>query len=328
MTKSETTPPKPEPITPKPEPTTPVVPTPQDPITPKPITPEPEQKPEPKPEPITPVAPTPTKPITPKREQPENNEPEPITPVAPTPTKPITPVAPTPPEQEPKTPVVPTPPEQEPKTPVVPTPQEPITPKPEPITPVAPTILKHKQPENNDVEEQIKALLDKEYKIVHGIEPDEEERERYRNLVQEERKKNNLETDSELAYMKKRMLKFIKTLRDNTAPIDNAEGFCDTNEGKDRINRTRQLMWQTNLASDGEVLESKDVTLLHFRELVPEVINKGKSPNAAAARDSRRAPPPLGKGNRPSDRVLDVTPKLEGAKKQYKPMVIPKGKSR
>ena len=204
------------------------------------------------------------------------------------------------------------------KTDIVP--PQPI-PEPEPKPKPKPE-LKDKQipePKPKPKKDELTPFLDREYEIVHGIKPDEAERNRYRELVMKEREKNNLGTDGEVAYMQKRMEMFNKSLKNNTAPLNEADGLCDTIKGKTRINDTRQLMWQSSLASNNEVLESKDVTLLHFREVVGEVINDGASPNARAARDSKKAPAPHGKGDRPSGGVLDVTPKLEAVHKPTKP---------
>lgn len=186
-----------------------------------------------------------------------------------------------------------------------------------PVDPVVPVVVEEEQkllPEHKKPLEiaqyselSISEMLDKEYKIVHGIEPGKLERIRYSTLVQKEMAADAMGTTELGAYLQKRMDKFEDTLKTNVAPNDEAKGFADTEAGKKHINETRQTMWKTNLSADGKPLESKDVTLLHFEKLAGIGKNNAEYAKVKAAEDRRRTPAAPGKAGRPHGGTYDVT---------------------
>ena len=106
-------------------------------------------------------------------------------------------------------------------------------------------------------------LLDKEYKIVHGIEPDTSERLRYRGLVANEWRKDG--TSSSFGqYLQTRMDRFEETIATNSFPYDKdrAKGISDTEDGKQIINEARQRMWKLPQGAKG----TADETLITFQE--------------------------------------------------------------
>lgn len=88
-------------------------------------------------------------------------------------------------------------------------------------------------------------LLDKEYKIVHGVEPSTSERLRYRGLVANEWRKNGA-SSSFGQYLQTRMDKFEETIAVNGSSHnkDLTKGICDTEDGKKTITESRERMWK------------------------------------------------------------------------------------
>ncbi len=153
----------------------------------------------------------------------------------------------------------------------------------------------------------LQKMLDKEYRIVHGIEPNDNERKRYRALVQQEMAADALGTTNLGDYLGKRMDNFEKIIQTTVAPLDESRGFADTEKGRKHINESRELMWKTNLKANGQKLESKDVTLLHFGKLAGIGRNSDEFVDVRAAEDRRRTPPRRDKGDRPHGKSIDLT---------------------
>lgn len=106
-------------------------------------------------------------------------------------------------------------------------------------------------------------LLDKEYEIVHGVEPSASEHLRYRGLVANEWRKNGA-SSSFVQYLQTRMDKFEEIIAVN-GPSHNkdlAKGICDTEDGKQIINEARQRMWKLPQGAKG----TADETLITFQE--------------------------------------------------------------
>ncbi len=104
-------------------------------------------------------------------------------------------------------------------------------------------------------------LLDKEYKIVHGIEPSASERLRYRGLVANEWRKNGA-SSSFGQYLQTRMDKFEEAIAVNGSSHNKnlTKGICDTKDGKQTIQESRERMWK--LAQG----KTDNETLITFQE--------------------------------------------------------------
>ena len=165
-------------------------------------------------------------------------------------------------------------------------------------------------------EPAVKKLLDKEYQIVHGIEPDSAEQARYRSLVEKEW----TSAGTKLGfgdYLKARMMHFEQTLAESISPLtENTDGFSDTPQGRKHIFKTRQTMWKTNLSQNGKELKSSDVTLLHFEKLVAIGKNSAAHSKLKAAEDRRRTPAAAGKGSRPHGQVYELAVRAASASRR------------
>ncbi len=111
-------------------------------------------------------------------------------------------------------------------------------------------------------EDNSQDLLNKEYKIVHGIEPKPAEQVRYRALVQKE-----WETEGKAAdfskYLEKRMTTFENEIGNIMAPQeDNHQGIVDKPETKAIINQARERMWKLPQGDKG----TADETLITFQK--------------------------------------------------------------
>ncbi len=144
----------------------------------------------------------------------------------------------------------------------------------------------------------IREMIDREYKVVHGIKPNESERIRYKSLVQNEWKKENAEV-SFGRYLETRWDTFEKEVGYATEPLNDSKGSAETKKGMEYINSTRETAWKTNLSYDGEPLATKDMTLRHFTEIASIGKNSAEHANLTAARDTARTPLPSGKANKP-----------------------------
>lgn len=134
-------------------------------------------------------------------------------------------------------------------------------------------------------------LLDKEYKIVHGIEPDTSERLRYRGLVTKEWQ-NDGASSSFGQYLQNRMDRFEETIATNIFPYnkDRAKGISDTEDGKQIINEARQRMWKLPQGAKG----TADETLITFQEkyVSKRLSNDGvrEAPLSSKNFDSQKGP--------------------------------------
>ena len=153
--------------------------------------------------------------------------------------------------------------------------------------------------------DSIDQLLDREYKVVHGIAPDKPERLRYRTLVDGEWKKEGSDMNFE-RYLEERWNVFEQSITLDVAPNDEAKGFADTKKGIDHINTTRETIWKTNLSVDNVKLESKDVTLLSFMMIASVGKNNAENAKLKAAEDRGRAPAKPGKSKKPSGKVYNI----------------------
>ncbi len=111
-------------------------------------------------------------------------------------------------------------------------------------------------------EDNSQDLLNKEYKIVHGIEPDKIEQARYRGLVQKEWKAEGKTTDFP-KYLENRMTTFENEIGTIMASQeDNHQGIVDKPETKTMINQARERMWKLPQGDRG----TADETLITFQE--------------------------------------------------------------
>ncbi len=151
----------------------------------------------------------------------------------------------------------------------------------------------------------ISEMIDREYKVVHGIKPNESERIRYKSLVQNEWKAENTES-SFGKYLETRWDSFEKEVGYATSPLEDTKGSAETKKGMEFINSTRETVWKTNLSYDGQPLATKDVTLRHFTEIASIGKNNAEHAKLTAARDTSRTPLPRGKANKPHGGTYDL----------------------
>ena len=156
--------------------------------------------------------------------------------------------------------------------------------------------------------DDIKKYLIDEYKIVHGIAPDDKETARYLGLVKKEQENDAKAPKDMLEYLTLRRKNFEKTVENvsfghrkeydkDLREIDERKSVnknINAEEAKRKlfINKTRQTMWQSNLGAEG----SFDVTLLDFEKIMTfEVSNSADRAIITQARDKRKAPQSKGK---------------------------------
>lgn len=174
--------------------------------------------------------------------------------------------------------------------------------KEEPV--VAPTVIHEVKEDPN------KQLLIDEYKIVHGIAPDDKELDRYLKLVEAEQQKDPEAPKDMTEYLEKRKESFNETL-DNVnmghrkeydkelSKIDQMAGSAqnynaDSARRKLFINNTRQAMWQSNLGDKG----ASDMTLIDFQKIMTYEVSNGSDHKVITqSRDGKKTPNREGKPN-------------------------------
>ena len=158
------------------------------------------------------------------------------------------------------------------------------------------------------IDAEVKKYLVDEYKIVHGIAPDEKETERYFGLVAKEQENDADAPKDMLEYLVSRHKNFEKTIENvsfghrkeydqDLRKIDERKSVnknINAEEAKRKlyINKTRQTMWQSNLGNDG----ASDMTLLDFEKIMTfEVSNGGDRSLITQSQDHKKAPNRKGK---------------------------------
>ena len=171
-------------------------------------------------------------------------------------------------------------------------------PKTQPAPEAQPKAKSQPVPEAKPAQDEINAMLDKEYQIVHGHKPSETERARYKQLVQNEWKREETPPSDMGAYLQQRMDTFETMIGTAKEPLaESNQGLSD--KYKDDINQARQRMWQLPQGERG----TADVTLTDFRQHMAKCLsNDGQLRAEVSSKnfDSRKGPVGKIRENTPS----------------------------
>ncbi|MBE6467293.1 MAG: hypothetical protein E7004_01690 [Alphaproteobacteria bacterium] len=160
--------------------------------------------------------------------------------------------------------------------------------------------------EENTTDDQIKKWLIEEYKIIHGIEPNEAQYVKYKKLVQEE---HNAELEKGITdkpfskeYFEDRMAQFNHSVEASIKESGDSPSK--------RIGKRRTDMWSLKaMTKSGKPLEVMNVTLRDF-EHIATISDSGEEHAAlTAARDTSKIPLPEGKKDKPHGGTFDIITK-------------------
>ena len=160
--------------------------------------------------------------------------------------------------------------------------------------------------EENTTDDQIKKWLIEEYKIIHGIEPNEAQYVRYKKLVQEEHKaeleKGITDKPFSKEYFEDRMDQFNHSVEASIKESGDSPSK--------RIGKRRTDMWSLKaMTKSGKPLEVMNVTLRDF-EHIATISDSGEEHAAlTAARDTSKIPLPDGKKDKPHGGTFDIITK-------------------